>query len=334
MSTLYLCGAGNPEGVRLAKRVASCGGGFERIVLLDDDPAKHGRSFLGVEVAGPIELLAMAPRDALVQSLVARTTRGRRAVGERIARHGLRVARLVHPAVDTEGVELAEDLVVYEHAVLGPEVALGPGSVVFMGAVVGHESRVGAGCVIASNAVLNARVVLEEGVYVGTNAAILPEVRVGAFATIGAGAVVVEDVPAGATVFGAPVEVLASSGSPTHEQPPRAAAPAMAPPSPAPRPIASAERERRMEQLVLAAWRAVLGRPVGLDERFFEAGGSSLLALRLVEHLRRATGLPLVLLDAYRFVTVRTMARHLSSCQTPMSTGAGAERDAALPSRA
>ncbi|MBK9387998.1 MAG: hypothetical protein IPN34_24535 [Planctomycetes bacterium] len=300
MSTLFLCGAGNSEGVRLALRVQAHEHRWERIVLLDDDASKHGRSILGVEIAGPLALLDAVPRDAEVQNLVARTTRKRRAVAERLASYGLAPARLVHPAIDTEGVELCNDVVIYEHAVLGPEVAIGAGSVVFMGGVVGHESQVGAGCVIASNAVLNARVELGEGVYVGTNATILPEVRVGAWATIGAGAVICDHVPAGATVCSEPVEVVPSE----------LMAPAPAPTSAPARPTGS---RTALEDLVAAAWREVLQREVGLDERFFDAGGTSLLATCLAERLRRATSRTVHLTDVYRFVTVRTMAQHLAT---------------------
>ena len=57
MKTLYLCGAGNPEGVRLARKINRARGRWDRIVVLDDDPCKLGQSTLGVEVAGPFCLL-------------------------------------------------------------------------------------------------------------------------------------------------------------------------------------------------------------------------------------------------------------------------------------
>ncbi|HJV35314.1 hypothetical protein, partial [Geomonas sp.] len=60
MKTLYLCGAGNPEGVRLALSVNAVRQRWERLLILDDDPSKHGRSLLGVEVAGPFSLLEKA----------------------------------------------------------------------------------------------------------------------------------------------------------------------------------------------------------------------------------------------------------------------------------
>ena len=55
--TLYLCGAGNPEGVRLALVVNHVEKRWDRVVLLDDDLSKHGSLVLGVEIVGPFAAL-------------------------------------------------------------------------------------------------------------------------------------------------------------------------------------------------------------------------------------------------------------------------------------
>ena len=208
MSTLYLCGAGNPEGIRLAQIVNRAQARWDRIVVLDDDPAKHGRKILGVEVAGPFAALELARDGDQTANLVARTTVKRWAARCKIAAYELPPAKLIAPGIDTDGVELGEDVILYPHAILGPEVSLGDGCAVFMAAIVGHESRLGRGCVVAPGAVINARVELGDGVYVGCNAAILPEVKVGDWATIGAGSVAMRDVPAGATLMGVPGRVV------------------------------------------------------------------------------------------------------------------------------
>lgn len=209
MTTLYLCGAGNSEGVRIAHTINRQERRWRRIVLLDDDPAKHGRTILDVEIVGPIDALLEAdPDSSEVANLVARSTVTRWTVRQRIASCRIPFAPLIDPGVYTGGVSFGKDLIVYQHATLGPEVSIGEGGVVFMGAVVGHESEVGECCVIAANAVVNARVSLGDGVYVGSNATILPEVSVGAGATIGAGSAVIEDVPDGATVMGVPAGII------------------------------------------------------------------------------------------------------------------------------
>lgn len=209
MTTLYLCGAGNSEAVRLALAINRRKARWDRIVLLDDDPAKHGRSFLGVEVAGPFAMLAEnGAGSAEVANLVARTTAKRWAAHRKIEAHGVPFATLINQNVDVAGAEFGEGIIVYQNATVGPEVSVGDGSVIFMSAAVGHECRLGRCCIVAPGAVVNARARLGEGVYVGTNATVLPEVTVGPWATIAAGSVAVQDVPAGATVLGVPGRTL------------------------------------------------------------------------------------------------------------------------------
>ena len=209
MKTLYICGAGNPETVRLALRIKREQARWDRILILDDDPAKHGQPILGVPVIGPFAILEhVRPDSAEITNSVTRTTSRRWAARRQLEVYGLPFATLVHPGVDTMDVEIGGDVVVYPHAHLGPQVVLGEGSVVFMGAVVGHESHLARGCIVAANAVVNGRVLLGEAAYVGTNAAILPDVKIGPWATIGAGSVVTQDVPAGATILGVPGKMI------------------------------------------------------------------------------------------------------------------------------
>ena len=76
MRTLYLCGAGNAEGVRLAMIVNRTEKKWDRLLVLDDDPGKHGQELLGAEIAGGIaEMLAKAdPATDNVVNLVGRST--------------------------------------------------------------------------------------------------------------------------------------------------------------------------------------------------------------------------------------------------------------------
>jgi sugar O-acyltransferase (sialic acid O-acetyltransferase NeuD family) len=209
VSTLFLCGASNPEAVRLALRVNEARSRWARVVLLDDDPGRHGQSILGVPVCGPFSLLAEAdPAVDETANLVARTTARRVAAGERIAAFGVPFAQLVHPAVEVDGARLASDTIVYAHATIGPDVWIGEGSVVFMGAVVGHGSRLGRHCVVGPNAVVNARVDVGDRVYVGTHASVLPDLRLGDDSTVAAGSAVMRHVAPGTTVIGVPAKAL------------------------------------------------------------------------------------------------------------------------------
>lgn len=302
MNTLYLCGAGNSEGVRLAMVINAREHRWDRIVLLDDDPALTGKDRIGVPIVGPFDALADAdPDHDEVANLVARTTRGRWKARARIASFGVPFASLVHPDVDTFGAELAADAIVYNNATIGPEVVLGRGCVVFMGAVVGHECRVADGCVMAANSVLNARVELGERVYVGTNATVIPEVKLGADSTLAAGSVLLFDIAPDSTAVGVPAQVVTAGDT---------------------APLASTQ----VADAVRHAWQVALGRDdVEADANFFTAGGDSLAAMRVCNELRSHDGIEVSVVEFFRFPTISALAAHLGG-DVELEAGAGRDR--------
>lgn len=207
--TLYLCGAGNHEGVRLALTLNRAQGYWERIVLLDDDPNKQGGAVLGVEILGPFSLLKNVKAGlSEIANLVTRSSVKRWLAWGKLKQYGLPFATLIHPNVDVYGAEIGKGVTVYQNAIVGPGAVVGEGSVIHVGAVAGHGCLLGRCCILAPNGVANARVILGDGTYLGTNAAIMPEVNVGAWATIGSCSSVICNVPVGVTVLGVPSKIV------------------------------------------------------------------------------------------------------------------------------
>ena len=306
---LYLCGAGNPEGVRLAIRINQIHRRWQRIVLVDDDPTKHGRQILGLEIAGPFEMLADAdPTSSEAANLVARTTSKRRAAEQRIEQFSVPLISLVDPSVDVFGVEFGRDVTIYQGAIFSANAFVDDASVVFTNAVVGHGCRIGKYCVLAPGAVLNARVQLEDRVYVGTNASVYPDLTIGAGATIGANSAAMQDVPAGASVIGVPGEIL-------HAEPDQAASPSAAKHGLAGVATypAGLETQQHYEATITAAWQEVLHlSSVDVNANLFDIGGNSLLAVQLCQKISQATRSQLALTDIFRFTSVRKLAEHLA----------------------
>ncbi|WBY03875.1 phosphopantetheine-binding protein [Ramlibacter tataouinensis] len=307
MRTLYLCGAGNGEGIRLALQVNRASRRWRRIVLLDDDASKHGSTRMDLCVAGSFDLLREAdPALDEVVNLVTRTTAGRARARERIAGFRIPFASLVHPGVDLIGTQLAGEVSIYEHATIGAAASVGRSSVVLVGAVVGHGSRLGQGCVVAPNAVINARVVLDDGVYLGSNASILPDLRIGAGATIAANTLVLADVPAGATALGVPATLMQAAGAGTMAAAVKAA-PASAPAGRAGSPVDTAT----LESDIAAAMRELLSlADVPRGGNFFDLGGTSLKAIQLSRRIGERCGIAADALDVFRFPTVAALAAH------------------------
>ncbi len=320
MRTLYLCGAGNPEGVRLALTVNADERRWYRAVILDDDPKRHGQELLGVPIAGPFALLAAADRatDAVV-NLVARTTRKRAQARERIAAYEVPFASLIDPSIDLSWTELGSGVTVYRNATVSALSRAGDGAVLFANAVLGHGASIGAGTVLAPGAVLNARVQAGEGAYFGTNSSVLPDLKVGSWATVAAGSAVVEDVPEGATVMGVPGVVVMTSGAAQTEAP-----------SPAPPPPPSLE----LEASILEVWQELLpGAAIGPEDNFFDRGGTSQLAIQLASRLREALGTAVAATEVFRSPTVRKLAASLGGSARPADETARAEARGALRRR-
>jgi amino acid adenylation domain-containing protein len=103
----------------------------------------------------------------------------------------------------------------------------------------------------------------------------------------------------------------------------------------APRPLDSGERrpprsalERDLAQIV----REVLGLPeVGVDESFFELGGTSVHLVQIHGRLRQTLGREVPLTEMFNHPTVRALARHLSRGEAAEAAddGAGAEEKGA-----
>jgi serine acetyltransferase len=302
MKTLYLCGAGNPDGVRLAMIVNREEPKWDRLVVLDDDPARHGQELLGAPIAGGIEeMLAKAdPSTDNVVNLIARSTATRRKVRNKILATGIPFAQLIHPGVETLGVTFGgADVTVYENATLCANSTIGEGSVVFMNAVIGHGATVKQGAVVGPGAVLNARVVLSDLGYFGTNASILPDLTIGEAATVGANSAVVADVPAKATAIGVPAQVLMTAESARSLE--DAGSSQLGKP------------DEETAQAIKEVWQEVLGvSEIAANANFFDLGGTSLLALQLTKRTQEVVGKPVALLDVFRFPTIELLAAHLS----------------------
>lgn len=317
---LYLCGVGNGEGIRLALTINRFCPRWQRIVLLDDDPAKHGTTRLGLEVLGPISHLAGVDASCSeVVNLVTRTTDGRARAREKIAQYGVPFTSLIHPGVDLFGAEVASDVTIYQNASVGAEARIGPASVLLIGAVVGHGSRIGQACVIAPNAVINARVTVEDRAYVGSNASVLPDLRIGAGATIGANCMVYTDVPAGATAMGVPAQLL--DAAPHQDSSNAVGARDLQPAVPGdPTARSAGATSAGTEAIIVQALRQVLGiESVDRSGNFFELGCTSLKALELAQRLRSLLGRELQVVDIYRFPSVTALAVFLSAGDTGLS---------------
>jgi amino acid adenylation domain-containing protein len=85
------------------------------------------------------------------------------------------------------------------------------------------------------------------------------------------------------------------------------------------------ESSNDLERQIAATWAEALGvASVGLEERFFDIGGHSLLMIEVHDQLRDKLGHDVPLLDLFRYPTVRSLAKHLGQRSKPAATPASA----------
>ena len=167
--------------------------------VVDDDPAKHGNTLLGVPVIGATGLASGSGQPAV---LAVGSNATRRDMASRLRCQWLAV---VHPtAVVHPSVRIGEGTVVFAGAVVQPDTVIGKHAIVNTGARIDHDCVIGDFAHIAPACSLAGGVKVGEGAFLGIGSAAIPGVRIGPWSVVGAGAVVVRDVPEGATVVGVP----------------------------------------------------------------------------------------------------------------------------------
>ncbi|MCF1495774.1 hypothetical protein GOZ83_11980 [Agrobacterium vitis] len=74
--------------------------------------------------------------------------------------------------------------------------------------------------------------------------------------------------------------------------------------------------EGAVEETLAAIWRQVLQIDrVGPRDNFFELGGHSLVVVRTQRAIRQRLGVPLEMVDIFRFPTLETLAAHVAGLQ-------------------
>ncbi|WP_256079408.1 acetyltransferase [Massilia sp. YIM B04103] len=187
--------------------------GRYRIAGLIDGLRPAGETTLGYPVLGGPDELPQLLQQHLVHGVIL-------AIGDNHAR--IRMAEKL--------ADLCPGLVfpnaIHPAAVLGRDVAIGPGSVVMAGAVLNPCCRVGAHCIVNTKASLDHDAVLGDGASlapgvttggacvigaetaVGAGAVVLHRVEVGAYSVIGAGAVVTRAIPDLVVAYGCPARAV------------------------------------------------------------------------------------------------------------------------------
>lgn len=178
--------------------------------FVDDNPALHGTSIMGIPVLGAVKALENLTQKA-------------RGVYCPIGNNEIRLRFLKY--AESLGYELPN--FIHRSSVVGPNVNLGKGVYVMPGTVVmpsatlqdysmlsmcisvGHDTVLESGSFVANGCNIGGNIRIGAGTFVGMGATIISGVRsIGKGCIIGAGAVVIKDVPDYVTVVGNPGKII------------------------------------------------------------------------------------------------------------------------------
>jgi sugar O-acyltransferase (sialic acid O-acetyltransferase NeuD family) len=176
------------------------------VAILDDNPNLHGRTIMGVPVAGPIRedlVLGMLERDELDGAIISISTLIplRRRVFEQLAARGVPFANVIHPtACIGTNVSIGRGNVILAFCHIGACATIGDNNFLSAYVSIEHHNELGSHCSYGPAVVASSRVKVGDGTRFGTGVFIEPKIRIGAHSVIGSGCILRGHVPANSVV--------------------------------------------------------------------------------------------------------------------------------------
>jgi sugar O-acyltransferase (sialic acid O-acetyltransferase NeuD family) len=178
--------------------------------FLDDDPSRHGCTYLGRPVLGGLadvpELLEKGLRGAVV---AIGDCAARRTLTSSLTALGLEMVSAIHPRALIESPRsIGGGAIIEMGAAIHPEAEIGKGVFLGGGATVAHHSVVGDFSLIAGGVVFGGHVTVGSETLIGVGVSIKPHITIGSRVIVGVGAAVIVHLPDDVVAVGVPARIV------------------------------------------------------------------------------------------------------------------------------
>jgi sugar O-acyltransferase (sialic acid O-acetyltransferase NeuD family) len=182
--------------------------------FLDDDPAKLGKTILGLKVLGPVVTARQYSARFIIGMANARDPGRREKVLSSIGIDSERFATVIHPSAIVSrharvgiGTAIMQNVVINQNSIVGDHV------IILHNVSIGHDVTIEDFATISPDSVITGTCRIGSGAYIGAGSAINNGCIVNRTAVVGLGSVVTKDVPAGWIVVGNPATRLMAKGA-------------------------------------------------------------------------------------------------------------------------
>lgn len=181
--------------------------GLHVVAVLDDNPDLWGKSFMDIEISGPLRRVAQTKADAALVAIG--NNRARRNAADVCQSAGIPLINAIHPtAAIGDSVEFGNGIVAFANVVINIGTHIGDNVILNTACTVDHDCVIGANAHIAPGVHLAGGVTVGEGTLMGIASAAIPGVSIGKWVTVGAGSIVIDNIPDNMTVAGLPARIL------------------------------------------------------------------------------------------------------------------------------
>ena len=196
MEEIVIVGAGGvgKEVLWIIEQINNIKPTYKVLGFIDDDKAKKNEELLGYKVLGDLEYLKEIKYKGNVIIAIA-NYKVKKSIVKKLKNLKVKFSIIKHPNVKLhESVEIGEGTIIYEGAIISPNVKIGKQVIISPKCGIGHDSIIEDYVALLWNVSISGNDFIEEGTLFGSGSIIIQGKRVKKGSIIGAGAVVVKDI--------------------------------------------------------------------------------------------------------------------------------------------